>query len=479
MNKLQFVLNDTIREIDFNNSVYSPTTTVLKYLRSLPGHKGVKEGCAEGDCGACTVVIAHFDGKKMKYKAADSCLIFLPMLQGKQLITIENLKSDNGQLHPVQNAMIESDGSQCGYCTPGIVMTLFAAYKNHHSTETVEIKKTLSGNLCRCTGYKPIIEAAQSALSNIEEDLFSKREKKIIKLLKQINSNRGKEFFTDNQQYIKPIDLSEAYFYRQLYREAIIICGNTDIALKVTKKNEHLPEIIDLSDLRELNFIKKTAKSIFIGSGTTIEDLRMVIKDELPALYSMLSVFGSGQIRNMASIGGNIGSASPIGDTLPVLMAYKAKIVLKNAINTRKIPVEKFIISYRKTDIQLNEIIHSIEIPIPDKNIITRSYKVSKRREMDISTLSACFSLQKNTQNNTVDKIILAYGGMAATPKRAPICEEFLKGKKWTQETIDKAIPILRNEFSPLSDARSGGQFRTIVAGNLLQGFFNETLTDS
>ena len=475
MNKLQFILNDTIREIDFNNSVYSPTTTVLKYLRSLPGHKGVKEGCAEGDCGACTVVMAHFDGKKMKYKAVDSCLIFLPMLQGRQLITIENLESDRGQLHPVQNAMIESDGSQCGYCTPGILMTIFAAYKNHHSTEPAEIKKTLSGNLCRCTGYKPIIDAAQTVFSNIEDDHFSIRENKIIKLLKQIKNNKAKEFFTKNHRYIKPVDLSETYFYRQLNPDAILICGNTDIALKVTKKNEHLPEIIDLSDVKELNFIKKTAKTIFIGSGTTIEDLRIAINVELPALYSMLSVFGSGQIRNMASIGGNIGSASPIGDTLPVLMAYEAKIVLKNTSKTRKIPVEKFIISYRKTNIQPDEIIHSIEIPIPDPNLITRSYKVSKRREMDISTLSACFSLQKNTENNTVDKIILAYGGMAATPKRALLCEEFLKGKKWTKETIDMAIPILRNEFRPLSDARSGEKFRTIVAGNLLQGFFNET----
>ena len=479
MNKLQFILNDTIREIDFNNSVYSPTTTVLKYLRSLPGHKGVKEGCAEGDCGACTVVMAHFDGKKMKYKAVDSCLIFLPMLQGRQLITIENLESDRGQLHPVQNAMIESDGSQCGYCTPGIVMTLFSAYKNHHSTGTGEIKKTLSGNLCRCTGYKPIVEAAQNVFSHVGEDHFSISENKIIRLLKDIKSKRAKEFFNEKQRYIKPFDLSEAYFYRQLYPEAILICGNTDIALKVTKKNELLSEIIDISDLKELNFIKKTAKTIFIGSGTTIEDIRMVIKDELPALYSMLSVFGSLQIRNMASIGGNIGSASPIGDTLPVLMAYKAKIVIKNATNTRKIPVEKFIISYRKTDIQPGEIIHSIETPIPDSNIFTRSYKVSKRREMDIATLSACFSLQKNTGNNTVDKIILAYGGMAATPKRALLCEEFLKGKNWTQETIDMAIPILRNEFRPLSDARSGEQFRTIVAGNLLQGFFNETLAES
>ena len=479
MNKLHFVLNNKIREIDFAFSDYSPTTTVLKYLRSLQGFKGVKEGCAEGDCGACTVVIAEIEGKNLKYKAVDSCLVFLPMLQGKQLITIENLQHQNGDLHPVQESMIKSYGSQCGYCTPGIIMTLFAAYKNNHSTEIEEIKKTLSGNLCRCTGYKPIIEAAQNVFSYIKDDHFSFDENKTIKLLNTIKCEKGLEFFTEKQRYIKPIDLSEAIFYRQLYPESIMINGNTDIALKVTKRNELLPEIIDLSDLKELNFIKKTKNSISIGSGTSIEDIRIAVKDDLPALSNMLSYFGSKQIRNLATLGGNIGSASPIGDTLPVLIAHEATIILKNGGDTRKIDIEKFITSYRKTDIHQDEIIYGIEIPIPAENHFIRSYKVSKRREMDISTVSACFNLEKENADNTVYSVILTYGGMAATPKRALQTEAFLKNKKWIQENIEEAVNILKYEFNPISDARSGEKFRSIVAGNLLQLFFNETISEN
>jgi xanthine dehydrogenase small subunit len=430
--KVQFVLNDRVVSVDFiANAELKPTTTVLNYLRSLPFHKGVKEGCAEGDCGACTVVIAENQSGKLVYKAIDSCLVFLPMIHGKQLITVENL-ADNGQLHPVQQEMVNHDGSQCGYCTPGIVMSLFGLYKNHHNPEKRIIEDALTGNLCRCTGYQPIIKAAEHACSCVDTDKFKLHSDRITGLLEEINQDKSPvEINTTLQDYYKPFTLKDALALRTKHPNAIIIGGATDSALRQTKKRELLTEILDLSDVAELNYFVKEDNVFKIGSGLTLEQLKKHAEGNLPALLNMLKIFGSLQIRNLATIGGNIGSASPIGDTLPLLMAYKAHIKLQSETSERMVWIEDFIKGYRLTDLRQNELITAVYITKPAAEAFIRSYKVSKRKDLDISTVSGGFSLKLEIGN--VKEIILAYGGMADKPKRARNTEKYFIGKPWTR----------------------------------------------
>ena len=474
--KIRFVLNDKIVSVDFNsNPELKPTTTVLNYLRSFPFHKGVKEGCAEGDCGACSVVIAENNGGKLTYKTIDSCLVFLPMIHGKQLITIENL-ADAGKLHPVQQEMVNHNGSQCGYCTPGVVMSLFGLYKNHHIPDREVIDDALTGNLCRCTGYQPIIKAAEHACSCVDADKFKLHEAKIVALLDEINRDKPTiEISTPYQNYYKPLILPDALALRRKHPHATIVSGASDTALRQTKKRELLAEILDISDLGELKYFVEEEQGYKIGAGLNLEQLKVHSVEKLPPLHKILQIFGSLQIRNLATIGGNIGSASPIGDTLPLLIAYKAKVKLQSSDSERMIPLDDFIKGYRLTDLRYDELITAVYIPKPPADALVRSYKVSKRKDLDISTVSGGFSLQ--LENGHVKEIILAFGGMSDRPKRASETEHYLLWKPWTRATVEHAMKILVHEFTPLSDARSGAEYRKIVAGNLLLKFYAETST--
>lgn len=474
---ISFVLEGKIQSINFNGP-YKPTTTVLNYLRNNSMRKGVKEGCAEGDCGACTVVIGELkNNNELEYKAWDSCLVFLPMLHGRLLVTIENLSYNDGSekvLHPVQKAIVECNGSQCGYCTPGITMSLFALYKNENEPSKEVIEDALTGNLCRCTGYKPIIEAAAKSCIKQENDQFTINEKQIIELLIQIREKSDSiKIDTPLQCYYQPKTKSEALELKNEMQDAVIVNGGTDIALRVTKRHEVLEKIIDLSAINELKCYKITGTEILLGAGMNLEDVKKIAKTELPALYDTLTVFGSKQIRSIATLGGNIGSASPISDTLPTLMAYNAEIILQSINGERKININNFIIGYRQTERYANEIITAVIIPKPSSKKIVKFYKISKRKDLDISTVSGGFSLLIN--NNTVEAITLAYGGMAATTKRALKAERYLKGKEWKRENVERAMEIITEEYTPISDARSGAEFRMIAARNLLMKFWSET----
>jgi xanthine dehydrogenase small subunit len=395
------------------------------------------------------------------------------MIHGKQLITIENLKSPDGKLHPVQQALVDSHGSQCGFCTPGIIMSLFALYKNEQKPDRDTIDNALMGNLCRCTGYTPIIEAAKNVCRKKRKDHFSANEEKIIHLLRRIKSERL-VLTHNNQKYFRPVSIKDALQLRRKNPDAVSIAGATDIALRVTKNHETFVKVIDLSSISKLSGIKHNKNDTKIMAGTTLAMIRSYAKNIFPALYDTLNVFGSEQIRNLATIGGNLATASPIGDIAPVLMAYESSIILVGQKKNRKLAIEDFITGYRKTACGRSELISAIMIPHPKKNLKIRFYKFSKRRDLDISTVSGGFRLEL-TKKNRIKSIKLAYGGLAQMTKRALKTEKFLMRKEWNEDVVLKAGQILQKEFKPISDARAGAEGRMIAAKNLLLKFWTDT----
>jgi xanthine dehydrogenase small subunit len=471
-NIIRFILDGKIVEVVFSKeSGISPDISLLRYLRKA-GYKSVKEGCGEGDCGACTVVIAEACDGKPVYKAINSCLVLLPMIHGCQVITADSLpENKDGQfvLHPVQKALVDHHGSQCGYCTPGMVMSMFALWKSvQYPTESI-IKRRLAGNLCRCTGYQPIIDASkQFPVAAHRQDQFSDQAKETVRSLELIKKEiPSLDIKASGIRYFRPATMKEALQIRRNFPAAVVINGATDVAVQLNKHKIKISSYLDLSGLIELKYTRLQDDSIEFGSCIPIEEMGVALKSKFPALHEMINVFGSHQIRNLATPGGNIGSASPIGDLLPVMIAASASIELQNESKKRIMLLEEFITGYHETRMKPDELITKIIIPLPTDATLIRSYKISKRKDVDISTVSAgfCFELD---QKDKIQSVKLVFGGMAAMPVRASAAEKYLLHKSLTRKSIREAAEIVYAEFNPISDARASAESRRLLARNLL-----------
>ena len=464
-NIIKFILNDKIQEIHNPD----PNETILNYIRLKLKKTGTKEGCAEGGCGACTIVIGELKKNNIIYKAINSCIAFTPSLEGKQLLVIEDLMLKNGSLHPVQTAMVNYHGSQCGFCTPGFVMSLFSMYKNNNSYDEKTIEESLSGNLCRCTGYRPIIDAAKS-LNNSKSDQFKKNKKKTITLLKKIRP-KSISIKNQNKKYFAPRTINELKKIIKKYPNFDFFSGGTDMSLIVTKQKKDLNNIIYLNSINELNYIKENYKYIEVGATTPLRQFELFIDKYYSDFNTILKRYGSVQIRNVATMAGNIATASPIGDSLPLLLSLDASIVVESFNKKTILPLKNFFISYRKTKLKKGQFISSIRIPIL-KNNIFKAYKISKRIDDDISSVCASFNL--SIVNKKIKSIKIAYGGMAAIPKRAIYCEKVLLNSNFSENVILKAQKNLEKDFQPIDDMRASKDYRMEIAKNLLIKCFSE-----
>ena len=463
---IDFIYQDRIYKIKNSDS----NETLLNYIRTKLKKTGTKEGCAEGGCGACTVVLGELKNNEINYKAVNSCISFLPTLQGKQLILVEDLISKKGSLHPVQQAMVNYHGSQCGFCTPGFVMSLFSMFKNNSKFKDADIKDSIAGNLCRCTGYQPIIKAAKSLKNKNKIDQFSKNKKNIINLLKKIN-NKSIEIYYKGKKYFAPRYISELKKILKKNIDVDFLSGGTDLSLTVTKERKNINSIVYMNSIRELNFIKNNNKYIEVGASTPLIEFESYIENYYPDFTRILKRYGSPQIRNVATVAGNIATASPIGDCLPLLLSLNAKVVLQDFKKTKILFLDDFFISYRKTKLKKGQFIHSIRIPLFKDNTF-KAYKISKRFDDDISSVCAAFNLK--IKKNKIQSVRIAYGGMAAKPKRATYCEKILLNSLVTDEIIDKAKKALEEDFKPISDMRASRLYRIEVAKNLFEKFCYE-----
>jgi len=480
--KIQFLLNDQM----INLTDIDPNTTVLQYLREYQLKTGTKEGCGSGDCGACTVVIAELIPNKntLSYKSINACITLVGSLHGKQLITVEHLNKSKcagkPQLHPVQKHMVDNHASQCGFCTPGIVMSCYALHKNNQTPNRKEVLEALAGNLCRCTGYRSIIDAAMQSTADIESDVTSDatiiENQAIIKQLVGIDSNPSLDFQSDDKTFYAPKNVQELSDYLLDNPASTLVCGGTDLALNITQNLAEIDRLVYLGNVAELNELVEEPKSINIGAAVTYDKFEGVLGSAYPELGKMIERIGSTQVRNTGTLGGNVGNASPIGDMPPALIALGARMTLQLGSKMREIAVEDYFTGYKQTLLNQSEFIKSFKIPKPSPNQLLKVYKISKRFDDDISAvLVACF-LQ--LEEHQVISVRIAFGGMAAIPKRAKNCEAALMGKVFNQQNIDRAKQALEIDFSPMSDVRASAEYRIKVAQNVIQRFYLE-ITDN
>ncbi|WP_092423295.1 xanthine dehydrogenase small subunit [Alloyangia pacifica] len=422
----------------------SPTRTALDWLREERGLRGTKEGCNEGDCGACTVMVTDARGSR----AVNACILFLPQLHGKALRTVEGIAGPDGTPHPVQQAMVDHHGSQCGFCTPGFVVSMATAHLNGDTGHD----DALAGNLCRCTGYAPIVRAAEAATGAPVPKWMSAEKD----LLSRISADAGK--------LAAPETADELARLFEETPEATLVAGATDVGLWVTKQLRELDKVIFLNRCADLQEIEVTEDALRIGAGVTMDRVLTQMKEHYPSYAEMLRRYGSAQVRAAATIGGNIANGSPIGDNPPALIALGATLHLRKGDTRREMPIEDFFLEYGKQDRQPGEFVEAVTIPRKADRL--RVYKLSKRFDQDIS--AACGAFWIVTQNNRVTEARIAFGGMAGTPKRATHVEQALIGKPWIEDTVMAASGEFDKDYQPMSDMRASAGYRLEAARNML-----------
>ncbi|PYF10692.1 xanthine dehydrogenase small subunit [Rhodobacter viridis] len=438
--EIAFLLNGETRQVRIDD----PTQSLLDWLRA-EGLTGTKEGCNEGDCGACTVMVRDASGSR----AVNACLTMMPQVAGKALRTVEGIAAPDGTLHPVQQAMIDHHGSQCGFCTPGFIVSMAAA----HGKERTDYDDLLAGNLCRCTGYAPILRAAEAAATAPPAEWLCADA--AFALTQRSPGGPGQ---TATAFLPETADaLAEWYL---AHPEATLIAGGTDVGLWVTKGLRDLPEVAFLDHCKDLTQIRETSEGFVIGAGVTIAALRAWAEGPHPALARLLRRFASEQVRQMATIGGNIANGSPIGDGPPALIAMGASLTLRRGKDRRVIPLEAFFLDYRKQDRRPGEFVEGVTLPKSAPEL--RCYKLSKRFDQDISSVCVCLNL--TLKGSKIESARAAFGGMAGIPKRASNFEAALIGQPFTEESITAALPLLEQDFTPLSDMRASAAYRMNAA---------------
>ena len=432
-----------------------PTATMLDFLRYTLRRTGTKEGCAEGDCGACTIVLGELDGDAVAWRAVNACILFLPMLDGKAVRTVESL-SRGGALHPVQRAMADGHGSQCGFCTPGFVMSLYARSIGALGTEGTPVRDVIAGNLCRCTGYGPILAASEANPPRPADD------GETAALLREIAPSRA------GRGWFAPGTADELAALLLEYPEARIVAGATDVGLWVTKGLMDLGTILFIGDIADLRRIEEAPDALTLGAGVRYSEAKEALARLHPDLGELVRRIGGLQVRNTGTIGGNIANGSPIGDMPPALIALGAELVLRRGAERRSMPLERFFLSYGKQDRQAGEFVQSIRIPRPAPGTRIRIVKLSKRFDSDISALCGAFAIR--LEDGQVAEARIAFGGMAGIPARAPACEAALTGKPWSEAAIEAAAEALAEDYQPLSDLRGSAGYRLAAAANLVRG---------
>lgn len=458
-----------------------PTVTALDWLREKKGRTGTKEGCNEGDCGACTILVVRREpdgngGARLVWNAVNACIQFLPMLDGAQIYTVEDLRDPDGALHPVQQAMVEQHGSQCGFCTPGFVMSMVAfrkrVTKGSGPISETDIDDALAGNLCRCTGYAPIVRAMRQALA-AGPDRFDSEIEKISTRLMALEDGETVSVADESGRLTIPADADALAAALQADPAARIVAGATDVGLWVTKLGQVLPHVVFIGRVPDLRRIEQTGDGLCIGAAVTWSEAEEPLCALQPTMRETIRRVAARPVRNSATLCGNIANGSPIGDGPPLLIAAGARLRLRRGGVRRELPLEEFFVAYGKQDRAPDEFVEAVLVPPPVEGTLFRGYKVARRFDQDISAVMAGFSLL--LRDDLIHEARLAFGGMAATPKRAAAAERALLGRPWDEAALSDARAALEPDFTPLDDLRASAWYRLEVARNLLTRFHAET----
>jgi xanthine dehydrogenase small subunit len=466
MTAVQFLLNGK----PCSEESAPPSMTVLDWLRTRARLTGTKEGCAEGDCGACTIVLGREVDGSLQYRAMNSCLMMLPQLDQRAVFTVEGLAAADGALHQVQQAMVDTDATQCGFCTPGFVMAMFAFHHGGEAADSAIMHEALAGNLCRCTGYRSIVEACRR-IAQGPADRFVADAPALAEKLSKLPPCTDYRYGT--QAFLMPRSLAALFAAMEQQPNAILLGGGTDLGLRVSKDREALPAVIALEAVEELRHVTISDDAIEIGGAVTYTESLPHLDRHFPSFGALVRRIGSRQIRNLGTIAGNLATASPIGDSIPCLIALDASVQLISRAGERVLPVELFITGYRKTALAAGEVIAAIRIPFLAPGHKFSVYKLSKRFDQDISTVIAAFRLER--RSGKAGELRAAYGGMAARAMRAVTLETAVKGRPWEPAWLPDVETLLARDFTPIGDHRGGAAYRLRAAAGLLRRFQFET----